>query len=228
MNNIHRTIQTDKQIKEAERKNSLDRYYAHRKNTIELLQNLKLPSVLIVNEDIKLQFENSYSTYKNLYPNASINSNDFSPSKISIKRIEDIFSTLNKLLMTLTFESKTDYYMHLRKVEETLNYIHSVFGFNPIKTNNLFNLVFIGEDNLYYEFRTFIKNEHSLKMNIASYWLAYVSVCEILEVKIPPEFKDSVHRLVMYGVNTESKYPEWATSNLVNGGIPKFLCLGAL
>lgn len=50
VNNIHRTIQTDTQIKEAQRKNKADAFYSHRKNTIEIMEKIVFPTIKDENE----------------------------------------------------------------------------------------------------------------------------------------------------------------------------------
>lgn len=227
VNNIHRTIQTDKQIKEAERKNNLDRFYAHRKNTIEILQNFELSTIFAVNDEIQLEFENSYSTYKKFYPQASINSSNYNSSELFIYGITNLFQQLNKLLTITEFETKLDYFKHLTSIEESIYQIHRLFGFKPVKVDRTFSYVFMDEENIPYEFRTYIRNEHCLKMNIAAYWLAYLSVSELLEADIPVDIKKELHGLIMYGINTEIKYATWATQNLVKARIPQVIRLTA-
>ncbi|RYA92637.1 hypothetical protein DD593_27175, partial [Enterobacter cloacae complex sp. 742-ADZ3-9B] len=132
VNNIHRTIQTDKQIKEAESKNSMDRFYAHRKNTIEILQNIELSTIFVVNDEVKLAFENSYSIYKSFYPHASIKSNDYSsPSKI-IDNANKLFLQLNTHLSKTEFDTEEDYYQHLNYIEQCLYLIHMHYELKQI------------------------------------------------------------------------------------------------
>lgn len=54
VNNVHRTIQTNAQIKEAQTKNKNDLYYSHQKNTIEHIEKIQkydLPVEKELNED---------------------------------------------------------------------------------------------------------------------------------------------------------------------------------
>lgn len=54
VNNVHRTIQTNEQIEEAQRKNKNDLYYSHQKNTIELIEKINK-----INFPFKEQLEDS-------------------------------------------------------------------------------------------------------------------------------------------------------------------------
>lgn len=73
VNNIHRTIQTEKQISEAERKNLSDVYYTHFKHTLELLKSITSEKFTVSYRDQHLQFSfhNPISLYHTTYPNNS-------------------------------------------------------------------------------------------------------------------------------------------------------------
>ncbi|NCH42616.1 hypothetical protein [Cronobacter sakazakii] len=225
VNNIHRTIQTDKQIEEAERKNILDRYYSHRKNTIEILQNLDMSTILILNKEVPLAFENSYSTYKKFYPSASTESNNYTPSQRFLTRSRELWVELNELTKITTFSTKKDYFTHLTLIEESLYKIHCHYGLKKIEVSQLYNIVFVNEDGKKYDFRTMIYNEHCLKMNIAAYWLATRAIADLLEVQLYDEFLEEMHDLVNYAINVDKKYTIWAT-NLVNAKIPQIFQVG--
>ncbi|MFO3907196.1 hypothetical protein AAHD62_22155 [Enterobacter hormaechei] len=227
VNNVHRTIQTDRQIKEAERKNNLDRYYAHRKNTIEIIDNFELSTIFVVNDEIQLEFENSYSTYKKFYPQASVNSSNYNSSELFIYGITELFRQLNSLLNITEFDTRVSYFKHLTSIEENLYQIHRLFGFKPVKVDKTFGYVFIDSDNITYEFRTYIRNEHCLKMNIATYWLAYLSISEFLEAYVLEDVKKELHGMFMYGINTQVKYAFWAPQNLVKARIPQVIRIAA-
>lgn len=73
VNNIHRTIQTEKQIKESEKKNLSDSYYTHFKNTLDLFKNIQSKELTFDNEGEKfsLSINNPVRLYNNLYKNSS-------------------------------------------------------------------------------------------------------------------------------------------------------------
>ncbi len=220
VNNIHRTIQTNKQIEEAERKNILDRYYSHRKNTIEILQNLDMSYLLILNSEVPLAFENSYSAYKRFYPSASTESNNYTPSQRFLSRARELWVELNELTKITKFSTRKDYFTHLHLIEEGLYNIHSHYGLKKIVVSQLYNLIFVNDDGKKYDFRTMIYNEHSLKMNIAAYWLATRAIADLLEVVLYDDFLDEMDDLVKYAINTDKKYTIWAT-DLINARIPQ-------
>lgn len=56
INNIHRTVQTNEQIKQAESKNKSDFYFSHRKNTIDIFSSL-------IKEKINFKFNDVEATH---------------------------------------------------------------------------------------------------------------------------------------------------------------------
>lgn len=111
INNLHRTIQTEKQISESEKKNKTDGYYAHAKFQTDYLKSLpetKLTTnILQINgrlaEESKT-FKITYplSLYKKLYPNCDpINGAEYDADKnytaLILKSWVKINRTLNEL-----------------------------------------------------------------------------------------------------------------------------------
>ncbi|EPJ4165346.1 hypothetical protein [Citrobacter freundii] len=111
VNNLHRTIQTEKQITESEKKNKTDGYYAHAKFQTDYLKSLpetQLKANILQNtgkmsEDSKT-FKITYplSLYKKLYPNCSpISGAEYDADKnhtaLILKSWVIINATLNEL-----------------------------------------------------------------------------------------------------------------------------------
>lgn len=80
VNNLHRTIQTEKQINESEKKNKTDGYYAHAKFQTDYLKSLpetELKAKIIqsngklIEESKKFKITYPLSLYKKLYPKCS-------------------------------------------------------------------------------------------------------------------------------------------------------------
>lgn len=222
VNNIHRTIQTDKQIKEAESKNFMDRYYAHKKNTIENLQNIDLSELHIINKYSKLEFKNCHSTYKKFYPFASIKNNDFNADSAMIEKANNLFLQLNKLVNKTELNTITDYYYNLNQVEELLHSIHEHYEFKPLDFKEIFSSTIENEENLEFEFRTKFINEDNLKLSISTYLLAHYNIAELFELKITKEFKRDTNELVKYSISVEDRYPRWNTTDLIKGTYPRF------
>ncbi|ECV9990397.1 hypothetical protein F3Q50_16960, partial [Salmonella enterica subsp. enterica] len=120
VNNIHRTIQTDKQIKEAEKKNKVDFFYAHRKNTIEALQHLESLDIPLIKKNTKLEFENCYSTYRKCYPYASTTNSNFDASKDYIQNAELIWRQLVELFKKEEINDYIELYTHIYRIEKLL------------------------------------------------------------------------------------------------------------
>lgn len=111
VNNLHRTIQTEKQINESEKKNKTDGYYAHAKFQTDYLKSLPETELKakILYEDGKLSYESKFikityplSLYKKLYPNCNpINGVDYEADKNHTKLILQSWVNINSLLSKL-------------------------------------------------------------------------------------------------------------------------------
>jgi len=73
VNNIHRTIQTETQIKESEKKNLSDSYYTHFKNTLDLFKHIQSKELSLTEkgEKFTLSINNPVSLYNSIYKNSS-------------------------------------------------------------------------------------------------------------------------------------------------------------
>ncbi|ELY5801103.1 hypothetical protein SNN69_000411 [Cronobacter sakazakii] len=111
VNNLHRTIQTEKQITESERKNKTDGYYAHAKFHTDYLKSLPETELKtkIIHEDGKLTNESKFvkityplSLYKKLYPKCNpINGVEYETDKSYTTTILKSWVNINTLLSTL-------------------------------------------------------------------------------------------------------------------------------
>lgn len=105
VNNIHRTIQTEKQISEAERKNLSDAYYTHFKHTLELLKSITSDKVITFNIDQYLQFSfhNPVSLYHKTYPNNSPSKAlDYLPNPELLHNLTKNWENIHKSLLTVS------------------------------------------------------------------------------------------------------------------------------
>ncbi|HDS4486568.1 TPA: hypothetical protein QH537_003344 [Enterobacter hormaechei subsp. steigerwaltii] len=101
VNNIHRTIQTNTQINEAQIKNKNDLYYSHQKNTIEQIEKIKSHSFPF-NESLdskgdkeyKIKIERPLRLYRKIYTKISI-------SNFCLDIDKEFIYTLNKSLLRI-------------------------------------------------------------------------------------------------------------------------------
>ena len=111
--NIHRTIQTENQIKKTQQqidlvteKNRNDAYYAHLKNYSDMFKTL--PSFILSRRDsftfkkntIKLSVDHTYSLYKNIFKDSSISmgySNEV--DKKLLKKLENTYTRIGNLII---------------------------------------------------------------------------------------------------------------------------------
>lgn len=111
VNNLHRTIQTEKQIDESEKKNKTDGYYAHVKFQTDYLKSLPETEVKtnILQENGKLTTESKIvkityplSLYKKLYPKCNpVNGVEYEADKNHTKLILKSWVNINCLLSDL-------------------------------------------------------------------------------------------------------------------------------
>ncbi|NIF50064.1 hypothetical protein F3J28_20095 [Enterobacter sp. Ap-1006] len=94
--NLHRTYQTEAQIKTAETKNQTDGYYAHNKYHVEFLGKVNYSKRVVKSENDKTEQANNlnlsvaqpHSLYKRLFPDSSPTLGpQYTPSNSTIKKI---------------------------------------------------------------------------------------------------------------------------------------------
>lgn len=85
VNNIHRTIQTNKQIEETEKKNKNDIYYSHIKFIVDNLNAISLKEIKIKQYHgeyfFDLSIEKPFKLYKALFQKSSSTDNNFTVSE---------------------------------------------------------------------------------------------------------------------------------------------------
>jgi hypothetical protein len=192
VNSIHRTIQTDTQIKESQRKNRVDGFYNHRKYTIELLQNIPFGEIETNwNEYNKLNFKNAYKVYSLTFPGSSVNSDDFHPSRIIPRETEDYWISLDRIIRKYPNKSiRCQLRKHLL-IELYLEKIHKSFLFNALSDKNTSKLTFssnITQHILYTKF----PSEFHIKNAIRVYWSAYVEFHIAIGIPLSEKF---IHRV---------------------------------
>ncbi|GEM_PF-793917 len=222
VNNIHRTIQTDKQIKEAQRKNTIDGFYAHRKNTIEIIEKIELQCLMIYGIKYQMKFNNSYSCYKAYYPSASQSKIDFTPSINYIAKLEILWMELASWLHKADWRGPFHFYTRLNAIELSLLRIHEALMLKELDNNELYAVTFDSEDNgLAYEFSTLFRSEKDLKMNISGYWHAHLSLMELFEHEFSDEFTLITYSILEYVQNDEERFRGWRTNRVLNATTPQ-------
>lgn len=104
VNNIHRTIQTEKQIAEAERKNFSDSYYTHFKNTLDLMKGVESNAITLSLDGPKmpLKINNPVELYNKIYNKSSyVSGANYEIDKTIIEEIEINWHKINKSLRKL-------------------------------------------------------------------------------------------------------------------------------
>jgi hypothetical protein len=216
VNNVHRTIQTDKQIKEAEKKNKIDFFYAHRKNTIEVLQNLEFMSLSLPDCSQKLEFSNCYSTYKKCYPYASATSSDFSYSLNLISNVEIIWKELCALIEKEEPHYHLSVYSHILQIEQMFDLLHRLYGFKDYNHTQLFLSTFPSFDNEDVYFYSKFRNDESIKLYILAYWRAHLLICETIEHEVNKELLILTDNMIAYSFSDDAKYSSYHSNRPIN------------
>ena len=223
VNNIHRTIQTDKQIKEAEKKNLVDGFYSHRKNTVEVIQNIELKSIYLLGNKHQLEFRNSYSCYKVFYPSASSSGFNFEISQMFIASLMNSWIELGDLLEKREFNDLLTYYNHINKIEKCLIRLNSICLFKEFENHCIYSRSFIAADGHTYEFRSLIKSEQHLKWTVSAYWNAFLSIMELLEAKYTEELINGTDEILPYILGDEKRFMFWAEEYAYNATQPQVI-----
>lgn len=122
VNNIHRTIQTEKQITESEKKNLSDSYYNHFKNTLDLLKGIESKEIKtgLGNNSFTLKVSNPVSVYHKIFINSNaVNGAQYIPDTHFVNNIialwEEIHRCLDKL-QHYSYHSNKDHKIVYRAV----------------------------------------------------------------------------------------------------------------
>ena len=209
VNNVHRTIQTHKQIKEAERKNNADGFYSHRKNTIEMFENLPFRSFDVVGTPYQIKFENNYATYRNCYPFASTTSNTFKASERLTDSTQNIWVALKDKIQNSECKTTDDFYVYIASIENLLTQIHHILMLKPFENKEIFTDYYFDDNGKLKVFKTKFKDEWNIKKAILAYWNAYLLIVQALENKYDAEFMNEVLIVEHYSLNNEVKLGSW-------------------
>lgn len=217
INNIHRTIQTNKQIQETERKNLVDIYFSHHKNYTEYLANIE-------SEEFKyhyfsgqpyefiLSIEKPNKLYKSFFSKTSTINNDFDISQEFILSIDKLFIGLYSA--TDKYESITDPWERFNMLTEfnlLIDEISEKIQLNKFKPRHKNNITYNGNSLL-----TVFWDEDSLRKIIGLYLYVYKEIYEILGIEISQEI--DINKLDSFCKGKNATFHEWKAmqTNLVN------------
>lgn len=122
INNIHRTIQTNKQIFQTEKKNNFDLLYSHRKSFIDYIESRELNEFTISlkyaagfnNLSMKIEIISSYYIYKKIFHENETNENiTFKESLEYIKKLDKLWSIANESLSKFSSNNSDKKYEEL-------------------------------------------------------------------------------------------------------------------
>lgn len=229
VNNLHRTIQTEKQITESEKKNKTDGYYAHAKFQTDYLKSLpetELKANIIQStgkqaEDSKT-FKITYplSLYKKLYPNCNpINGAEYDADKNHTALILRSWVKINTIINE--FQKKTDEAFHEKLVDMSiLLKLWYQLELEIINTCNLLEITYPT-----YQKSFMIEYENSTLVTTVSSLNEMYKILEALE-DISVGIVDAVNQFTMAGTQvftkTKKLFSVWGRSTELRDLNPNF------
>ena len=217
INNIHRTIQTNKQIKETERKNLVDIYFSHHKNYTEYFTKIesadfKYHYVSGGPFETTLTIEKPNKLYKAIFTKSGTTSNDFSPSRDFFDEIDSIIIDINKL--TITFDTHIDVierFEAVKSIDNKLTELSKLMYINKFKPRHYNNIVITG-----FSFKTIFWDEISLRLILSLYLYVYKELYDVVGLDIPSAV--DVPNLTAFSSSKTMTFSEWGMmqTDLVN------------
>ncbi|MGJ7249571.1 hypothetical protein [Morganella morganii] len=154
INNIHRTIQTNKQIEEATKKNSSDLYYSHKKFFFESMKDVSYidrnievllsryssyydAQSIVVIANINIKIKKYHYLYNSLYKSKSDN---YDPS-INVRYINKIASMMKGIDSILLKHIDSQYYDRVSVYRINYTYYNNLLGSINKDLASLFNLI---------------------------------------------------------------------------------------
>ncbi|MEN0586707.1 MULTISPECIES: hypothetical protein [unclassified Kosakonia] len=209
VNNIHRTIQTDKQIKEAEKKNRIDGFYNHRKNTIDVFQNVPFMSLKVADQtQEKLEFENSYKIYGLFFPNSSIFSDIHIPSRLLLEESEKKFLKINKLLTDFPNPSPIGQLRKHNIIEKHLEGIHKIYHLSALKEKRRVEYSWHYKDYLI-SIITKFPSHSELQQAMHVYFSCYVEIHNAVGLPVRDEFIKKIKEFNDFIINKNNIPSVW-------------------
>lgn len=208
VNNIHRTIQTEAQIVEAQKKNMLDRFYAHRKNTIETFQNLPFEHLEVMGQEITLAIKNSYKEYMEYFPDASINNDIFEPN---VQKLESVASWLNSIfdhIENYKNPSPEETLEMLKGLGVQIYGIHHTLGLKSLNINSYNKFSITTDTGMFFSIETIFRTEDEIKRAIYAYFNAYSSIYHSLGKSINLEVGSKIEKLLQYSISEKCYFDE--------------------
>ncbi|EMR6451219.1 hypothetical protein WJU70_003536 [Enterobacter cloacae] len=197
VNNIHRTIQTDKQIEEAKRKNISDSFYSHFKHVVDYFTNLP-PKKNVLDVDYAIDFKQEFKInspihlYKFIYNENNPTNGVLGTDKNYMQKLTDLLIDVVDLLENLTPpKSVTDNNLKtqawtLNRIEDKLTKLHKMMCID------------MPSQDYHFYFRD-PKNDYLLRTNFGSakelarrIEIIYQFVINVLEITVMFDFNDSL------------------------------------
>ncbi|EBR8246862.1 hypothetical protein ACLHOE_003385 [Salmonella enterica subsp. enterica serovar Newport] len=182
VNGIHRTIQTDDQIKQTKYKNISDQFYAHQKSHIEYFSSILQETIEFVdtpNETTKhiIKVDSPFKLYKKSFPNSSIKNSDFEVNVEFIYNLGEFWGGIEKHIDELSkSNTNNERFRNIHEIEKRINNLCKIAYFTPLKRKYVYYL-----DHTSYIFCSKFEGELDLKKTIKAYLNLTQDLFDILD-----------------------------------------------
>lgn len=208
VNNVHRTIQTNKQIEETEKKNKNDIFYSHQKFIIENINSIKTGEI-----DIKypygmftfeLKISKPFKLYKEIFPYSSINDNIFEVSNRflghTIEHWREILNNINQIKSdNSSIEEKLS---SINEIENSLAKIRVHMGASTIGANTKFIAYRESKD-----FITALPSESAVKSFIDAHLKVYNEILDIINITMTAD--TFLKEILLFTQTEENYFPDY-------------------
>ncbi|MEH8989649.1 hypothetical protein RAF82_26455 [Klebsiella pneumoniae] len=197
VNNIHRTIQTDKQIEEAKRKNISDGYYSHFKHVVDYFTNLPSKALELDFPEIKktkheFKFNYPIHLYKFIYDENNPTHGVLNTNRMYMKKLTDLLVNIVDHLENInpskssTDNSLKNQALSLNEIEKNLTKLHKMMCID------------IPRQDYHFYYRD-PQNEFLIRTNFSSaieladrLEIIYQFVINVLEITVMFDFNESL------------------------------------
>lgn len=204
VNNVHRTIQTNKQIEETEKKNKNDIFYSHQKFIIENINSIKTGEIDIEYPYgmfvFELKISKPFKLYKQIFPYSSINENIFEVSNRFLGHtLEHWRAILNSINQIKSDDSSLEgKLISINEIESSLAKIRNYLGVGTIGANIKF-VSYLEPQN----FITTLPSENAVKSFIDAHLKIYNEILDIINITMT---SDTFLKEISLFTQTEENY----------------------
>lgn len=186
VNNIHRTIQTNKQIEETEKKNKNDIYYSHIKFIVDNLNAISLKEIKIKQYHgeyfFDLSIEKPFKLYKALFQKSSSTDNNFTVSESFMTNLLQHWDELNTQL-SIFRDGNSKLIDIALTVSSIQNILEKIRKETHIKLNGMSTDFYACNEE--FSIKTKLTDEESIQKFISAHIEIFIELTDLLNIPLP-------------------------------------------